>query len=104
VLRGTTAGASSSFTPSCSYSGGLDLAYTWVAPRAGTYTFDLSGSSFDTVLTLRTMSGAELACDTDSGTGSTSLLSRAMRAGEAVLVVVDSSNAYYYGAFELRIY
>lgn len=104
VASGTTSGATSSFTASCaSSSRSADLAYVWVAPTTATYTFDLGGSSYDTALSLRSMTGTEYACN-DDYSGTTSLLTRSMRAGEAVLVVVDGYSTYSSGAFQLRIY
>jgi hypothetical protein len=77
-----------------------------VAPSTRTWTFDLSGSSYDTAMSLRDRAGTQFsgACDDDSGTGSTSLLTRTVNAGEAILVVVDGYGASESGSFQLRIY
>jgi hypothetical protein len=108
VATGTTAGATNSFTATCaSSSTSADLAYLWVAPSTRTWTFDLSGSSYDTAMSLRDMTGTQLSgdsCDDDDGTGDTSFLTRSMTAGEAILVVVDGWGSLSSGSFQLRIY
>ncbi len=93
VASGTTAGASDSWSASCQATDGPDIAYGWTAPAAGSYTFSLVGSSYDTVLTLQSpdCTGAQLACD-DDAVGLQSELSVNLSAGETVLVVIDGYN------------
>ena len=76
--------------------GGASIWYRWTAPTSGRVTVDLSGSSFDT--TLGAYSGShpktlkQLAYDNDSGDGSTSKVSVAVRAGTTYHFAV---NGYY---------
>ena len=103
VATGTTSGRTNAYSSSCG-GYGYDVAYAWVAPSAGTWTFDLSGSTFNTVLSLRSLDGTIWTCDDDSGTGTTSLVTRVMRAGEPLVIVVDGYSGTSYGNYELRIY
>jgi hypothetical protein len=75
---------------SCANGGGEDVVFSWTAPSAGSWTFDLSGSSYDTALAIiePACDGRELACN-DDAIGLTSMLTMDLGAGEEVLVVVD---------------
>ena len=106
VATGTTAGATASLSSTCSGSStGRDLTYLWVAPTTATYTFSTAGSAYDTILSLHSLGGTALTCNDDVSypTDSTSILTRSMNAGEAILVVVDGYNSAS-GSFSLRIY
>ncbi|MEM9069975.1 MAG: S8 family serine peptidase [Myxococcota bacterium] len=74
---------------SCGASG-FETVFRWTAPRAGTYEFDASGSSFDAAVYVRdagaSCEGADLACSA----GATEV---ALDAGESVLIVVDGAPA-----------
>ena len=104
VTSGTTVGAPNRFTPSCrATSTAGERAFTWTAPAAGEYLFSTAGSTFDTVMTLRTScTGPELACDDDSAGAQDSLIRRTMTAGQSVLIVIDGFGAST-GAFVLDI-
>ncbi|MBI2379091.1 MAG: hypothetical protein HYV07_34165 [Deltaproteobacteria bacterium] len=90
VASGTTVDGIGSFNGTCASSGASDVVYLWTAPAAGRYTFDLSGSNYDTVLYLlgAECGGAELVCNDDSS-GLTSSVSLTMTAGQLVSIVVD---------------
>ncbi len=93
VASGTTGGAGNDFTPSCRPgSTAPDVTFTWRAPSSGTWVFDTFGSSYDSVLYVKTScTGGELpgACNDDSSGGLQSQVSVLLRAGTSVLVVVD---------------
>ncbi len=107
AVRGTTAGRASQHTPSCvTTSTAPDVAYAWTAPTAGTYTFDTVGSSYDTVLSLRSGScdGPSIACNDDiSTTVRDSRVTATLAVGQSVLVVVDGYDGSASGAFVLNI-
>ena len=100
VYTESNVGASSDLgeaTPSCQANdGGNSIWRTFVAAADGVATFDLSGSSFDTVLTAHPMSfsgpGAEIGCDDDSGVGLQSLLSFPVQSGLEYAVRVGGYN------------
>jgi hypothetical protein len=93
LASGSIAGAVDDITISCASNGGVDHVYLWTAPAAGTYTFDLSGSNYDTALALfdPDCAGVEIACDDDT-ISPQSLLTRDLAAGQQLLVVVDGYN------------
>jgi hypothetical protein len=99
----STAGAQDVFSASCGGFNAPERTYLWTAPMAGEYTFDTSGSAFDTVLYVLEgiCSGGELACDDDSGPGSTSTAALALGGGQMVTVVVDGAEDE--GSFGLNI-
>jgi hypothetical protein len=70
--------------------GGVDRAYLFTAPIAGTYVFDTFGSNFDTVLHVHDggCGGPSLGCNDDT-MGLQSQLSVPLTANQTVLVVVD---------------
>ena len=78
--------------------GGPEAVLTWTAPSDGTYQFDTSGSTFDTVLAAykgNPLTSAELACN-DDGTGLTggaSAIPVKVIAGDKLTLVVDSKAA-----------
>ena len=95
------------FTPSCrAGSTAPDVSFRWVAPARARYVFDTIGSTFDTVLTLRSScSGPELpgACDDDgAGVGLASRIVRAFGTGQEALIVVDGFGTSM-GAYVLNI-
>ena len=73
--------------------GGASVWYDWTAPKAGTFTFDTFGSSFDTLLAIYTgdsVSGlSQIAANDDAGTGVTSSLSFVATAGSLYHIAVD---------------
>jgi alpha-tubulin suppressor-like RCC1 family protein len=78
--------------------GGPEAVLVWTAPSGGSYQFDTSGSSFDTVLAAykgNPQTAAELACN-DDGTGLTagaSAIQVQVVAGDKLTLVVDSKSA-----------
>jgi hypothetical protein len=104
VAAGTTIGGGDDVTPTCPASTGAeDVTYSWIAPSAGTWTFDLSGSSYDTALVVLSPDGAELACDDDGGDATTSLVTTVARAGQLFLLGIDGSGTEA-GTYSLSIY
>jgi len=92
VATGRTAGASA-LSGSCGGGAAPERTFLWRAPRAGAYTFDTAGSSFDTLLHVRDGGclGRELACndDTLNGVVQRSTVTLELAAGQAVAVIVD---------------
>jgi alpha-tubulin suppressor-like RCC1 family protein len=78
--------------------GGPEAVLTWSAPSGGTFQFDTTGSSFDTVLAAykgNPLTAAELACN-DDGTGLTggaSAIKVQVITGDKLTLVVDSKAA-----------
>jgi alpha-tubulin suppressor-like RCC1 family protein len=78
--------------------GGPEAVLTWTAPSGGTFQFDTTGSSFDTVLAAykgNPLTSAELACN-DDGTGLTggaSAIQVKVITGDKLTLVVDSKAA-----------
>ncbi|MCB9682415.1 MAG: hypothetical protein H6733_13190 [Alphaproteobacteria bacterium] len=108
ALTGDTCGAGDDFYAACAFSGNstaADLTYTYTAAGDGLYTFDLSLSGYDTVLSVRDPSdcGQTIdACDDDGGTGTTSLLQVPLTAGQQIVLSIDGYSANC-GAFQLDI-
>jgi hypothetical protein len=78
--------------------GGPEAVLTWTAPSGGTYQFDTSGSSFDTVLAAfkgNPLTSAELACNDDGAglTGGASAIQVKVVTGDKLTLVVDSKTA-----------
>ncbi len=115
VASGTVDGRGSSFATSCGSGGrGGDFALRWRAPTTGTYTFTTDGSTYDTVLEIRSVAGAfcsgtSLVCNDDHGTGTStggSLWSRAQLAvvaGTEYTIVIDAFTSTPTGTWILNI-
>jgi hypothetical protein len=78
--------------------GGPEAVLTWTAPSGGTYQFDTSGSSFDTVLAAykgNPLTSAELACNDDGPTllNGASAIQVKVVTGDKLTLVVDSKSA-----------
>ena len=78
--------------------GGPEAVLTWTAPSGGTYQFDTTGSSFDTVLAAykgNPLTAAELACNDDGAglTGGASAIKVQVITGDKLTLVVDSKTA-----------
>jgi hypothetical protein len=78
--------------------GGPEAVLTWTAPSDGTYQFDTSGSTFDTVLAAykgNPLTSAELACNDDGPTllNGASAIQVKVVAGDKLTLVVDSKAA-----------
>ncbi len=103
LATGSTLGMGDNWDPTCTSSTAEDVTYAWIAPYAGSFTFDLSGTSYDTVIGLYAADGTSLGCDDDSGTGTTSLKSITVTAGQLVIVNIDGYSSYT-GDYTLAIY
>jgi hypothetical protein len=98
----TTVGGSNFSAGSCGGFGSNDYSYTFTAAEQGLYTFDTTGSDFDTVLYLRDGGclGAEIACSV-STMGSGAQITQSLAAGQDVVVTVDGDGAE--GNFQLLV-
>jgi hypothetical protein len=86
---GANAGFGDDHYRTCGFLGGEDLMLQWTAPTDGTFVFDTTGSSFDTVLgVLDGCAGPEIGCNDDS-VGLTSQVALMMVAGQSVILVID---------------
>ncbi|KYF89992.1 hypothetical protein BE17_28530 [Sorangium cellulosum] len=97
TVTGTTAEFLDLLEPSCGYSGGPEATYRFTAPTDGIYTFDTEGSTFDTILDVRSGScaGPSLRCNDDvdpSGEITTSRVSVLLSADQTVVVSLDSNS------------
>ncbi len=90
TYTGSTAGGGRDTNPSCATSTAADRAFAFVAPADGNYTFDTSGSAYDTVLYMYSgCAGQEVACNDDAGGTLQSQVAGPVRAGQVVIVIVD---------------
>lgn len=93
TYTGTITTRPAEVVPSCGYlEKSPDVVYTFTAPVAGEYTFDTSGSTFDTVLAVfeGSCAGMELVCNDDApDLGFQSQVTMTLEAGQTVAVVVD---------------
>jgi|GEM_PF-406207 len=105
VFSGTTAGASHRLSASCGRGAAPERLVRWTAPRAGAYTFDLTGSArdFDTVLAVLRgeCEGAEAACN-DDASGLQSAVRVTVAAGERLTLLIEGKGAAT-GAFQLNV-
>lgn len=110
IVRGSTAGRASLHTPppTCvapATAPSPDIAFVWTAPASGAYTFDTIGSTYDTVLALRSGScdGPSLECSDDIASGMTaSRFTVTLAAGQSVLLIVDGYGGES-GAFVVNV-
>jgi hypothetical protein len=104
IFTGTTVGASHRLAASCGRGAAPERLVRWTAPRAGTFTFDLTGSGrdFDTVLAVLRgeCGGAEAACN-DDASGPQSAVRVTVAAGERITLLVEGKDAAT-GAFQLN--
>jgi len=92
VATGSTASEDDDLAPTCgSAAGSADAEFAFTAPTGGTYTIDTAGSAFDTILSVRgnTCNGPDVACDDDSGPGTTSSATFPLNANDVVLFAID---------------
>src|SRR6185295_10609593 len=106
-VSGTTLGAANSVSGATCGGGGTnaaDASFLYTAPIAGSYTIDTFGSSFDTILYVRssTCSGTQLACNDDSGGVVQSQVTLTLTVGQSIVIVVDGYSAAS-GSFNLHI-
>ncbi|HTN85551.1 MAG TPA: MXAN_6577-like cysteine-rich protein [Sorangium sp.] len=104
TITGDTHLRGDSVAPSCGSIDTPDSSYTFTAPRAGRYIFDTYGSSFDTILELRsgTCSGSVIACSDDDMTGDQSRAIANLTAGQTVVAIVDGVDGAA-GPFTLNV-
>jgi hypothetical protein len=104
VATGNTIGLSNDFRPTCiANSNAPEASYTWTAPFTGTFTFDTTGSSFDTVLDILSFNtSSSLGCNDDSNNTLQSSVSVSLTAGQSVRVIIDGYGGSS-GAFRLSI-
>jgi len=105
VGTGDNTGLPNVLVPSCTFdeSSG-EVCFTWTPPADGTYILDTEGSTGtnDTILWVLDSTGAEVACDDDSGTGYLSALTYSFVTTETYTILVDTW-AGSEGAFVLNI-
>jgi hypothetical protein len=106
-VEGNTSGSADDYTGSCgSLYATSDTTWRFVAPAAGTYTFDTIGTTWDTVLYVldgADCAGVELACDDDT-VGSQSEVEVVLAEGQEVVVVVDGYSTYSAGDYVLHVH
>jgi hypothetical protein len=102
-VTGSTSGQGNDINPGCATSSASDVAFAFVAPVNGNYTFTTAGSSYDTVLYLISgCSGREVACNDDAGGTLQSSVNATMSAGQTVIVIVDGYSSSQ-GSFRLNV-
>ena len=104
LIIDNTIGRSDDFLGSCGIGAAPDFQLGFVAPWAGSFTFDTSGSSFDTVLYVNDgeCGTPELACN-DDFIDLESRLTIDLELGQIVTVNVDGAGAFEEGPFKLNI-
>ncbi len=101
---GLTGYAPNSVALSCDFQpNAADRTHRFVAPAAGTYTFDTAGSEYLTALAvLDSCGGAELACADEDGGAGAEEVTVALSAGQEVIVVV-SGDPTARGRYQLNV-
>jgi hypothetical protein len=104
VILGNTIGRVDDSTGSCGIGLAPDYQLGFVAPWSGSFAFDTSGSSFDTVVYVHEgeCGEDELACN-DDFIGLDSRVVVNLSQGEIVTVSVDGTGAFQEGLFKLTI-
>lgn len=100
----TTIGGSNQHTGSCGGEGFVEKAFRWTAPNAALYQFSVRSSEFSPALYVEQgpiCGGTLLQCNDNVVGGYPAQVTRRLEAGEAVTLIVDSSDDS--GAFELEI-
>jgi hypothetical protein len=87
---GSTVGAGSSVVTACSYYGGNDRSYHFVAPAAGTWRFEATSPSRAVVSVSDRCDGAEYACDSTRSAFTGGAVDLVLAAGEDVVVTVET--------------
>jgi hypothetical protein len=106
ISAGDTSSASARFAAGCA--AGEDspaLRFSWTAPSAGSFAIDTYGSIFDTALVVLdgTCSGAELACDDDTGRDLQSMVTIDATAGQSFVIIVTGFDGSASGEYTLSI-
>src|SRR5262249_45116511 len=105
AFSGSTVGLPNNSGGSCGGNSAPEASFAYVAPRTGTYIIDTMGSSFDTLLYVRSSQagGAELACNDDAIRGATySQVTVKLTKDVSYQIVVDGFGTAS-GTFTLRI-
>ncbi|MEZ4408536.1 MAG: hypothetical protein R3A52_18985, partial [Polyangiales bacterium] len=105
VFTGTTVGYAHARTPTCGRGATPERRVLWTAPRAGTYTFDLTGSPRDLDLVMAALRGGcdgpEVACN-DDASGPQPALRLTLAEGERVALLIEAKDGAT-GSFRLNI-
>lgn len=102
----TLVAGTDAFQGSCNNNNGNDFALWFVPPVSGQLSFNLSGTSWDTILfALDGCEGAELACNDDEPVRNLlwSTVSLDVTAGEPIVLVVDGYAPSELGAFHIEV-
>ncbi|XYH99070.1 MXAN_6577-like cysteine-rich protein [Sorangium sp. So ce1128] len=104
TITGDTRLLGDAIAPSCGSIDTPDSSYTFTAPRAGRYIFDTYGSSYDTILELRsgTCSGSVISCSDNAAEGEQSRVVANLTAGQTVVAIVDGVDGAA-GPFTLNV-
>ncbi|HJL16834.1 MAG TPA: PPC domain-containing protein [Sandaracinaceae bacterium LLY-WYZ-13_1] len=84
---GNTCGAGADYADSCTGSSSDDVVFRFDVSVRRRVRMTTDGSSYDTLLSLRDSSGAEIACNDDGGPGLTSQIDRVLAPGTYYVVV-----------------
>ena len=107
LYMANTNGAANDLNSTCGNGGaGPDVVFELTLPVAQTIVIDTSGSSFDTVLTVRSQcnrSDSEFACDDDSGEGTTSRLILDVQAAQPYFITIHGYGFNSAGAVLLEV-
>lgn len=89
TVSGTTIGRTDQLDTACSSSSAPDVAYSFMAPTTGTYTFDTTGTAFYAAIEVRNgdCTGTSLGCSYAYSGGAT--VPVRLAAGQSVTVVID---------------
>jgi hypothetical protein len=104
VITGSSSGMDDTLTASCAPSAS-DVLYSWAAPTYGTYTFSLTDTSFDSVLSLHetgSCGDVEIACDDDPSFGRDSITTSLLTDQEIVIRIAGWGFGTS-GSYELHI-
>lgn len=102
-VSGRTTGGSARRAISCgAASGSPQNEHAFVAPQAGTYTFDSSTSDYDGVIAVYDANGLELACNDDHGSTRQSEVVVTLAAGASV-TIVQGGYAGGAGSYEMWV-
>lgn len=102
-ISGSTVGSADHYTTMCSSLRTADLTFGYTAPVDGRYTFDTSGSAFDTAIAvLDGCAGAEIACS-DDDLDLQATLELDLIAEQQVVIVLDGGARWAEGAYTLSV-
>lgn len=106
TVAGQNVVATDEFSISCGSAGSADTGFAFTAPADGTYTFEISGNTFDTIMAVLDgeCTGPELGCNDDlvGAVGGASGLFVGLTAGQTVTIVVEGDFGAT-GNFDLSI-